>query len=226
MRRARMLAFNIIATTILAILVAWLGLFALCQYNPYSTLCRQGYAYPLVGSIVACIVLFVFFWHQYDATRALWKAKGHHSTPHIISRYNTLERAVMAVWNVWNMDDNLVESIALDDMEDYGWVIEFTNNSYPVIVSQKELYYWLLDVARRQGQIEAIGRRAKDSPLSQRNNPELSRKRLMTYIKLLETVNAIEYLNPNVKRLKPSYAADVWTKIIKPLERIQPVVRI
>lgn len=224
-QRVRILILNIIVTVVLALLASQLGLFAFCQYNQYTLFCNSDYAYPMVGSIAMGAVLALLFIQQFATTQSMLQPKQGRPLPHVLARYNVFERTATTIWNVWNPDDKLTKSIPLDDMEDYGWVVEYTNG-YPVIISQREFYYWLLDVAKRQQQLEAMGKKSTVSPLGGRSNPGLSRKRLEAYMTLLESIDAVEYVNANVRRLKPMYAADVWMKIIKPLEAIKPMVKI
>lgn len=172
------------------------------------------------------LVLILLALQQYLATRALMYQKRGRPTPHVVNRYVALEKTVKTIWNVWNPDDKLTKSIVLDDLENVGWVVEYDNNAYPVIIQERAFYHWLLQVAKLQHQLEVSGKWRNISPLSLRQNPDLSYKRLMAYTKMLEDIDAIEYVNANVKRLKPSIAADVWTKVIKPLEAIKPLVKI
>jgi hypothetical protein len=221
-KRAGMLITNIIASVLLAISMSWAALFAFCQYSPYNAFCNRSDAYAIIAGLAAALSLTTFLLHQHANAHAMMQRKRGRPLPHVINRYATVEKNVSAIWNVWNNDEKIVKSIPIDDMEDYGWVVEFVD-AYPVIVSQKEFYYWLLTVVQLQ---QRLGNRTVSSPLGLRNNPDLSRKRLDAYISLLESINAIEYVNANVKRLKPIAARDVWMNVIKPLEKQKPVVRI
>lgn len=222
MKRIHVTFVNVGITIIFAVLAGQFGLFALCKYNPVW--CSNDYAYWIVGASIAAITTMVFFWHQYDATKAMIQPRRK-PMPHVMSQYKLLERTERVVWNVWDLSGNKARSIELSDLEDYGWVVEF-DSGYPVVVSQKEFYSWLLSVSRNQHILEGAGKSLSISPLSQRQNSDISRKTLEAYIALLELVYAIDYVNANVKRLKPDYAMDVWTKIIKPLERQKPMVRV
>lgn len=221
-KRASMLIGNIIAAVLLAVLASWAAFFAFCVYLPGSDMCQRDYAYLIVGGVAAALSLGTFLAHQHANAHAMLRPRRR-PRPHIINRYNTLEKTSSTLWQVWN-GEKAVKTTTLDDMLNVGWVVEF-DDGYPVIVPQAEFFYWLLKVVEVQRRFEHEGQWNVASPLSQRN-AGVSRQRLEAYISLLEAVHAIEYVNANVKRLKPAAAADVWKYIIKPLEQAKPLVRV
>lgn len=223
-KRASMLIFNIIVAVILAIAASDSALFALCWYTPEYEFCRHDYSYAILAAVVAAIVLTTYFLHQHIITHNLLQPKRK-PRPHVLGQYATFEKTAGLVWNVWK-DEKVVKSVELDDLTDVGWIVEFSDDAYPVVVPQAEFFYWLLKVVQTQNKLEADGQRNIASPLSQRSNSSVSRQRLDAYISLLESVNAIEYVNANVKRIKPIYATDVWKYIIKPLEAKKPLVKV
>lgn len=219
------LFINTSITLTFGAVTAWLGMYSLCTYDGRLLVCQRSGAYWIAAGAVCAVIMLLLMYRQYEKTQSLITRKRTANPIVQAARQSSLGNTVDMIFRRYDMDNHTVKEITLPNLEDFGWVMEFKHGD-PVIVSQREFYYWLLDMAKLQHQLDIDGKRSVVSPLSEYSNPGIGRKRLHAYKALLEEVYAVEYLNQNVKRIKTNYLIDPWTNIVKVVEAHRPLQRI
>lgn len=133
--------------------------------------------------------------------------------------------------NIWEVQE--LEAADQKASAELGWIVPFEDN-VKVVVSQRELFYWLLQVNSLQQRLTNTGMRRVKSPLSQRSHPTVGRRRLRAYKHLLLSASVVEFVNTNVLHIKEEYTGQIdspytleklWN-LIQEIESIVPVVEI
>lgn len=219
------LFINISITLALGVATTWLGMYSLCTYNARLYMCQLPGAYWTAAGAVCSVITLLLMYRQYEKTQNIIIRKRRPMPIVQTANQRSLGNTVDMLFRRYNMDDRTIKESVLPNLEDFGWVVEFKDGD-PVVISQREFYYWLLDIVKLQRELDVQGKRAIVSPLSEYSNPGISRKRLKAYLTLLEEIYAIEYVNHNVRRLKNQCMADPWLNIIKVVEVNRPLQRI
>lgn len=219
------LFLNVFITLVFGTATTWLGMHSLCAYNGRLSLCQHPGAYWIAAGGVSAVIMLLLMYRQYDKTQSLIVRKRRPNPIVQAQKQLHFGNTVDMIFRRYDMNGKAVKDTVLPNLEDFGWIVYFERGD-PVIISQREFYYWLLDIAKLQHNLDVQGKRMVVSPLSEHSNPSLSRKRLIAYRTLLEELYAIEYLNQNVKRIKNSYLLDPWVNIVKAVEIHRPLQRI